>query len=493
MLYYTPWGPQRASAETLERHCARCRVLGLPYETPPQKVAQAAQDYDKAELQRAEEQALAALKQMYAWKPPDYTPQEDVFKALVRGGYEHYAVYGGRGSTKSWGAADALVELASTGKERIAAAREYMKRIKESSKELLENRIKASRWARDWETTDYELRNTRTGSTIFFIGLAGHNAESVGKSLEAITLLWVDEAQLFSQRSIEIILPTIRASGSRFLWTWNPGEEPSPVDRLFRGPHPPERALIQCRLVEENPYLYRTRLGSELRSSFARDTKEKYRHIWRGGHLETPASAVFTDITVGYFNFAELPCKGVGPDVHELAGMDFGYGGQDPSAVVKVYLIMPEALPGFTVEAGMKPVLYIAKEDVQRGVPNHHLHAMVKEVGAQTVICDSGMPLMIRALNASGGVTAIPAVKGAGSIMAGIQKLQSCAIYIAPECTVATREFKGLRFAVEADTGKVKKPLTLVGDDHTVDAVRYAISETELVDGSLEDGGVVYI
>lgn len=212
---------------------------------------------------------------IFGWTPDDYVqPPEDPFAVILTGNYEHYAFWGGRGGAKSWGVADALIELASTQKERIAGAREHMVRIKESSKELLDEKVRASKWAADWSITEYELKNKSTGSVIFFVGLSGgaDGPEGVAKALEGITILWTDEAQLVSQRSIDVILPTVRKAGSRCIWSFNPGQEPSPVDTMFRGKHPPERSLVRSMMLEDNPYAYRTRLMSECRSSLARDT-----------------------------------------------------------------------------------------------------------------------------------------------------------------------------------------------------------------------------
>ena len=492
-LFLAPWGDVRVQASFIERHCAFCQVFELPYDTPPKEVYdRLATDPERDTAIEAMERAVERLPAMFEWSPDEYVPdQPNPFDKLREGSvHEHYAIYGGRGGAKSYDAADAIVELASTQKERVAGAREVMKRIKESSKEILEARIKDSPWAADWTITEYDLRNEKTGSSIMFIGLNGHNAESVGKALEGITLLWTDEAQLLSQRSLDIVMPTIRAAGSRCVWTWNPGEEASPVDKLFRGDNPPERSLVQCRLVEDNPYLYRTRLAAEMRSSFMRDGEEKYRHIWRGAHLEITDATVFTSVQSGYLQWDALPCKGMGEGVKQVAGMDFGYGGQDPSAAIRAYLILPSAQPDYAPDKGMKPIFYVAKEAVERAVPNHELWKLATATGANEFICDSAMPLMIDALNASGEVVARPAVKGAGSLLAGIRKLQSCDIYISPDCPAAYEEFKNLKWSVDPKTGKVRRPLVTVGEDHTVAASRYALSEVELTE--MQNDGVDY-
>jgi hypothetical protein len=246
-----------------------------------------------------------------------------------------------------------------------------------------------------------------------------------------------------------------------------------------------ERHCALCRALE---LPYTTRLAAEMRASFARDKQDKFRHVWRGAHLEITEATVFTNVVKGYLNFHLLE----GPAT-PLFGMDFGKGGADPNAAVKLYLVPPAIQPGYYRGCDKKPIIFVAAEAVERSVPNHELYKLANAVGARDnqMLCDSAEPMMILALQASGVPNAAPAMKGAGSILAGITKLQSCIIMISPECPEAYAEFKGPRWATDPRTGKVKRPLVTVGSDHVVDASRYALSETELAE--VEASGVALV
>ena len=91
------------------------------------------------------------------------------------------------------------------------------------------------------------------------------------------------------------------------------------------------------------------------------------------------------------------------------------------------------------------------------------------------------MPLMIDAINQSGHVSARAANKAPGSVDAGRRKIESCDVLVSPECPVAFEELDGLRFETDK-LGKVKRPLKMVGQHHCVDAIRYALSQTEIGD-----------
>ena len=474
-MFLTPWADTYKSAEQIERHCAKCRVLELPYEAPPKEVLLAwakATPAVAAKARELAENAAANISQMFDWSPEDYvTPPVEPFRIILTGNYEHYAFWGGRGGAKSWGIADALIELASTQRERIAGAREHMVRIKESSKELLEAKIKDSRWFDDWSITEYELKNKRTGSVIFFVGLSGGSdgPEGVAKALEGITILWTDEAQLVSKRSIDVILPTIRKVASRCIWSFNPGQETSPVDELFRGEQPPERSYVQGVMLEDNPYVYRSRLMAEARSSFKRDGAETYRHIWRGAHLDITDSTIFRNVMYDqYLDWQSLHDGGA--SAVEVAGFDFGYGGPDPSACVKAYIIPASAVDWNNAE-DMRPVLYVCGESVHRNVPNHELHQLATEAGARHVQFDSANPIMGEALNAA-GVWAYPASKGPDSVLAGLQTLQSMLIITSPLCPHTAAEIKKLKWVTDRKTEKVQTPLRPTGSKHCIDALR---------------------
>ncbi|MFK5282245.1 phage terminase large subunit, partial [Lacticaseibacillus paracasei] len=69
--------------------------------------------------------------------------------------------------------------------------------------------------------------NTINGSDFLFKGLH-HNEQSV-KSIEGIDLAWVEEAQTISQKSLEVLTPTVRKEGSQLIYTYNRLLEDDPV------------------------------------------------------------------------------------------------------------------------------------------------------------------------------------------------------------------------------------------------------------------------
>lgn len=129
------------------------------------------------------------------------------------------AFYGGRGSGKSHSVATALVLMAAERPLRVLAAREIQRSIRDSSKRLLDDRIAALDLAGAYRSTA-EAIHGRNGSLFLFAGLRS-NPESI-KSMEGVDIAWVEEAASVSQRSLDILVPTVRKPGSELWFTWNP-------------------------------------------------------------------------------------------------------------------------------------------------------------------------------------------------------------------------------------------------------------------------------
>lgn len=193
--------------------------------------------------------------------------------------------FGGRGSGKSHSFASALVVLGAQKPTRILCCREIQKSIKDSVKLLVDDKIKQHGLGGFYTSTESEVRG-KNGTLFLFSGLKS-NPEAL-KSMEAINYCWVEEANTVSQKSLDLLLPTIRQEGSELWFSWNPDTEVDPIDVMFRGANPPTNAVIRRVSWRDNPYF-----PSVLREEMERDKQMsllKYQHIWEGDYdltLET--------------------------------------------------------------------------------------------------------------------------------------------------------------------------------------------------------------
>jgi phage terminase large subunit-like protein len=213
----------------------------------------------------------------------------EVFDDLLRPS-RYKALYGGRGSAKSHFFGEAMVaNAASNSGFRAVCIREVQKSLKESAKRLIEDKIISMGFSSEFTIRTDHIK-TPGGGSIIFQGMADHTAESI-KSLEGFGVAWVEEAQSLSQRSLELLRPTIRTPGSELWFSWNPRAAADPVDKFFRGLHEPDGAIIRRINYDQNKFF-----PAELEAERLLDKKnnpDRYSHIWLGDYEPQAVGAIW--------------------------------------------------------------------------------------------------------------------------------------------------------------------------------------------------------
>lgn len=199
--------------------------------------------------------------------------------------------WGGRGSGKSQFFAD-LVLIYCMRKPgcRILCCREIQKSLKESAKRLLENKIEAYGLAGHFDCQSAEIK-TPGGGVIVFAGLQDHTSESI-KSYEGFDVAWVEEAQTVSERSLNLLRPTIRAPGSEIWFSWNPRFDTDAVDVMLRGPEKPTGAVVVKASWSDLTDLFPAELEQE-RQDCLRAQPDQYEHIWEGAYATVVEGAYY--------------------------------------------------------------------------------------------------------------------------------------------------------------------------------------------------------
>jgi len=246
----------------------------------------------------------------------------DAFRGLfVASRYKAY--YGGRGAGKSQSFAIAAAVRATESPLRILCAREVQCSIKDSVKQLLDDKIDECGLSQNFSSFRNEIRGNN-GSKFLFTGLQDRSVNQI-KSFEGADIVWVEEAQTISARSLEVLVPTIRKPGSELWFSWNPRHAGDPVDRLFRGPHVPDNAIIRKVNYDENPF-FPVELENERK--FDRISKpERYGHIWLGDYEPVAVGAIWDRVCLHENRRKEPPELGrilvaVDPAVSAAPGAD---------------------------------------------------------------------------------------------------------------------------------------------------------------------------
>jgi phage terminase large subunit len=205
--------------------------------------------------------------------------------------------------------------------------------LKESSRALLLDKIAAFGMGDFYSAVENEIRG-RNGSIFWFAGLRSHatgtsSTADALKSKEGIDIAWVEEAQTISQPSLDLLIPTVRRPNSEIWFTWNPRSARDPVDAMFRGPSPPDDAIIVHVNWYENPFFADTPLLKHAEEVNKRDP-DKYRHVYLGEYMELSETRVFRNWVAQDFTT---------PDNIDrfYFGADWGFS-RDPSVLVRSFI-----------------------------------------------------------------------------------------------------------------------------------------------------------
>jgi phage terminase large subunit len=209
-------------------------------------------------------------------------------KCLFEPANARYRVlYGGRGGSKSWNIARALLLKGCEKTTRVLCAREFQTSIKDSVHKLLVDQIYNLELEAHYEVTDRTIRG-KNGTEFIFVGIK-NNTNNV-KSIEGIDICWVEEAQSVSPNSWNVLVPTIRKKDSEIWISFNPE---LPTDETWKRfvLNPPENAVVQKINWSDNPWFPEV-LDMERRNLQARDI-EAYNNVWEGIPRQTVDGAIF--------------------------------------------------------------------------------------------------------------------------------------------------------------------------------------------------------
>jgi phage terminase large subunit len=372
----------------------------------------------------------------------------EVFEPLLAPA-RYKGAWGGRGSGKSHFFAELAVEESIRRKVDIVCLREVQKSLKFSVKKLIESKIEALNAGAYFEVQQEQIKS-KQGGNIIFQGMQDHTSDSI-KSLEGFGIAWFEEAQSASQRSLDLLRPTIRAPGSELWFSWNPNQATDPIDALLRSDDPPPGAVIVRANYADNPWLP-AELLTEMEYDRKRDP-EKYAHIWLGEYQRNSEARVFRNWRIEEFT------RPVGT-VHRL-GADWGFS-VDPSVLVRC-----------DIDGRL---LYVDYEAYQIGceiVNLPELFMAVPDAEKYQITADSARPETISYMQKHGFPRIQPAVKGAKSLEEGVEFLRSFDIIVHPRCTHTIDELTMYSYKRDPLTGAVV-PVLEDKNNHVIDALRYA-------------------
>jgi phage terminase large subunit len=376
--------------------------------------------------------------------------------------------HGGRGGAKSWNFARALILLAKQRPIRVLCVRELQNSIAESVHKLLSDQITLLGLEKDFDIQKTVIRSV-CGSEFIFSGIQ-KNITKI-KSMEGIDICWVEEAESISERSWEILIPTIRKqecyiysdtepSGAEIWISWNPNEATDPTHQRFivHPPSPEEADIIEVNWID-NPF-FPDVLKKEMEYMYRTDP-DGAAHVWGGQTRRNSQTQIFRDkYVVESFvpDFTQFS-KWKGP----YFGADWGFS-SDPTVLMRCWIF------------GTR--LYIDYEYFGYGVEYDDIATGFRDVpdsSRYTILADSQQPATINHVNKRGFMCR-SVDKWPGSVEDGITYLKSFEkIIIHPRCKHMIDEARLYSYKADPLSG-LATTIIMDKNNHGWDSLRYALN-----------------
>lgn len=227
--------------------------------------------------------------------------------------------YGGRGGAKSHNIARALLVIGMQKPIRVLCARELQVSIADSVHKLLSDIIREHGMDEFYTITDKTIRGIN-GTEFGFKGLK-HNVNEL-KSYEGSDYCWVEEAQTVSDRSWEILIPTIRKEGSEIWLSFNPKNPTDPTWQRFVL-QADEDMFVKKVSWEDNPFF--GDVMNKERLKLLKNDPEAYKHIWEGEFDTRFFGGVYSKWVSDISTHGRLIQGLYDPDIPVHTAWDLGY------------------------------------------------------------------------------------------------------------------------------------------------------------------------
>ena len=367
--------------------------------------------------------------------------------------------YGGAGSGKSHFIAQRLVYKALKDTRKILVLRKVNRTTKASTFQLLLDTLNQFGILNYCviNRTDFSI-TLPTGSQFLCMGL--DDPEKI-KSITGLTDAWLEEATEFSLDDFSQVNLRVRdpkAENQEIILSLNPVSKANWCYLHFFAENPElEEFRKTVRIVhttyKDNPHLPEAYVQALL---MMKATNEVYYKIYALGEFGSLDKLI-------YNNWQKMDFD---PDTIKgqlLCGLDFGYT-NDPTAFTASILVENERR------------IYIFKEWGGTGYLNNAIADQIKEMGfAKSIICaDSAEQKSIDEIKRLGISRIKPCVKGKGSVLQGIQKLQQYELIVHPSCENVIEELENYAWKKDKQTNEyINEPAE--GFDHYMDSLRYSL------------------
>lgn len=208
-----------------------------------------------------------------------FTQHPEIADELIWRTSRHKALYGGRSGAKTETIGRALLIRLVMLKTWLMCGREFQSSIRDSVKSTFDELIYLYHLEQYFKLYKQTIECRFNGSLITFNGM-NRNISNI-KGWNHVDLFWGEEAEAFLPETLEILFPTLRESGSEYIFSWNRKNVQSAIDKYYlaEGVKLP-RCIIRKVNYDENPF-HPPEMEEERLACLA-NTPERYPHIWLG-------------------------------------------------------------------------------------------------------------------------------------------------------------------------------------------------------------------
>ena len=379
---------------------------------------------------------------------------------LYPDGHRIILFYGGAGSGKSFFVAQRLVYKALRGRRKILVLRKVNRTTKASTFQLLLDTLDQFGIISMCEInrTDFTII-LPNGSMFLCMGL--DDPEKL-KSITGLTDAWLEESTEFSLDDFSQVNLRIRdpkAKDQEIILSMNPVSKANWTYLQFFAENKELADFRKTVKIVHTNYLDNPFLPEEYIKALLlmKNTNEVYYKIYALGEFGSLDKLIYNNWQK--MDFDPTAIKG-----QLLCGLDFGYT-NDPTAFVAAIAVENENR------------IYIFKEWGGTGYLNDAIANQIKEMGfAKSIICaDSAEQKSIDEIKRLGVPRIKPCIKGKGSILQGIQKLQQYELIVHPDCKNVIEELENYSWKRDKATNEYINEPAENGYDHYMDSLRYSL------------------
>lgn len=373
----------------------------------------------------------------------DYTNRYQVF-------------YGGAGSGKSHYVFQKMVIKALNEPRKVLIIRKVARTLKDSCFQMVQDTLSKFQLLPQCavNNTTYTI-GLPNGSQLLFKGL--DDSEKI-KSIAGITDIVIEEATEITQDEYTQLDLRLRADAAnlQMYLMFNPVSKVNWCYRYFFENGTPQQTKIIKTTYKDNRFLPQEYIDTLERM---KETNFTYWNIYANGEFCSLDRLVYPNWRL----YEDIPPQ----DLPLLVGLDFGYIADESALVVS------------RIDEANKKI-YVYDEHYEKGMLNNQIASLIKYKGLakEVIIADSAEQKSIEEIKREGIQRIRAAVKGQGSILQGIQKLQQYELLVSPACVNVLVELQNYSWVKDKQSGEyTNTPIDKY--NHALDALRYSLQCVE--------------